>query len=239
MRATFSKLLAAAFVLRAGCLWALPTLQLDVVNGTYDPFTQTTVATSPNFTLRALLQGQNLLSGTYFVSAAIEPTLGELPQVPDFGTVKVDGVSYSSSANAASWFWGSPPLDVDDENAGNIAPHNVFPTYYLEFEFQFSALNTVAAYNTQDDAAAPGVLYYHDFDVSVLGLLPNYALHFDLYDLKLKRGDLVLGKFAPFSHDAESGPTGPDIEVPDGGATLLLLGCGLLGAALWHRLSRR
>lgn len=243
MRTAVSKVIIAVLALRAGCLWALPTLQLDIVGGYYDPFTQSTVTASDSFTLRALLKSPTLLSDTFYVSAAIEPGLPLTPQLPLFGGVEVNGVTYSSTQNAAAWNWGSPPVEaVDDANgggAGNLAPHGVFPTYYLEFEFQFNPANTVAAYNTQDDATAPGVLYYQDFSIDIAGLVPGYRIDFDLYNQKLKNGDIVLGKFAPFSHDAKSGIKGPDVVVPDGGATLLLIGCGLLGAAIWRRLLGR
>ena len=55
-----------------------PLLQLDIVAGTYDPVTQTTIAGGPDFTLIALLTPKatdNLatLLDTYYISAALMP----------------------------------------------------------------------------------------------------------------------------------------------------------------------
>lgn len=220
MRSRFHTLTLGLALLSANSLWALPTLQLDIVGGVFDWTTQTTVATSDSFTVRALLCG-NYNPGTYYISAAITPGMAQSNPVPDFGTVVINGQTYQPS----QYYYGTPPVDVLDTNAGNLAGHSVFPTYYLEFAFTFNSSDTVAAYNVQDDAAAPGTLYYKDFTVNVAGLLDAYTLHFDLYNEVFKNGDLKVGKFAPFSHDAESGHIP---EVPDSGASQTLLGLGLV-----------
>lgn len=213
----------------ASSLWAVPTLQLDILGGVYNTTTETTVATSPSFTLRALDMNGSSTSAptaTYFISAAIEPLLSSSSSVPNFGSVVINGTTYSSTVNSSSWHWGSPPLNVPDSSSGtgpgNLASHGEFPTWYLELAFTFDNSHKVSAYNTADHTSALGSLWYHDFSVNVIGLLPQYTVHFDLYDEAVKKGVYTVDDFAPFSHDAESGGGGN--QVPDSGATLVLLG---------------
>ena len=52
-------------------------------------------------------------------------------------------------------------------------------------------------------------LFYAAFAVDVLGLDEGYNIHFDLYNVvENKKGNLEVGIFAPFSHDAQSGGDG-------------------------------
>jgi hypothetical protein len=139
---------------------------------------------------------------------------------PDLGSFSFAGTTYTSSMLN----WGIPPLNIPDVNPGDLAPHGVFPTYYAEISFYFSG-TTVSAYNTQDDAPASGLLYYHDFLVDVTNLAPGYNLHFDLYDEKVKKGAYTIDDFAPFSHDASSGHH----EVPEGSVTAILVCLAFLG----------
>ncbi len=228
MKKHFSKALVLMALTSANWLTALPTLQLDILGGQFDTNTETTVATSDLFTVRALLSG-SYNSGSFFISAAVTPGMQQTNPVPNFGSVVVDGQTYLP----ADYNYGVPPLDVSDTLPGvkNLGPHDIFPTYYLEFEFNFNQANTLAAYNVQDDSAASGLLYYHDFSVNVAGMQAAYGLHFDLYSIKVKKGNYTLADFAPFSHDAESGHH----EVPDQGSSALLIGMGfgLLALVRW------
>ena len=91
------------------------------------------------------------------------------------------------------------------------------------------------AYNTADDPGAvlsydnPNMLF-QNFAVNTAGLYDDFELHFDLYSLAYKdnRDPYIRGDFAPFSHDAETAP------VPEP-STLVLLGAGLLGLAVYRR----
>lgn len=208
--------------------WAIPTLQLDIPNGVYNTVDETTYATTPNFTLRALLNSTSY-SGTYYISAAIVPNLGPSSPPPNVGSFTINGTTYTT----ANMTWGTPPINVADNlnggGPGNLGAHDVFPTYYLELAFNFDATHTVGAYNTADGTTSPGSLFYHDFSIAVGNLLPGYALHFDLYDERIKSGNWTLDDFAPFSHDAQSG------AVPDGGLTLAMLGFGLTGLGALRR----
>jgi hypothetical protein len=232
-------ILGLAVVLWAVPAFAIPTLQLDILGGTYDSGTQTIVAQSDPFTLYALLRpdSRNPLSDWYYVSASILPEIG--PPGADLGSFVFDGMTIAATADM---IYGVPPMESvvtrQGWDRGDLPRHGIFATYFSEFAFQFSPANRAALYNTQDDAGAGptpdplGSLYYAAFTVDVSGLDPGYALHFDLYNSKLLRsGDIDITQFAPFSHDAESMPT----PIPEP-STLLLLAPAIAGVGLWgHR----
>ena len=230
MKFSVSKFAACLFLLSSASALAVPQLQLDVIGGVWDPGTQTIVAQTPTFTLRVLLNG-SVNSTTYYISAAVIPKGSSTFPSASFGPVVINGTSYSQG----SFTFGTPPVDPSDPN---IPSHGIFPAYYREFAFTFDAAHSVASYDTQTDASASGILYYHDFTVDATLLLDQallaqgrysdlYDIHFDLYDAN--------HNFAPFSHDASSW-----YGVPDGASTLAMLGFGMVGILGFRRqLSRR
>lgn len=239
MQKTQNLLLGIVAIMLAGGARAVPCLQLDILGGTYDVSTETTVASADSFVLRALLRvtSSTPLSDTYYVSAAIEPMLGNVGSLPDIGSVVIDGTIYSSTLNASAWQWGSPPIDAIDNSSGtgsnNLPSHGAFPTYYLEFAFNFDSSHLVSSYNTATGASASGQLYYHDFTIDVSQLADPRIVHFDLYSEEVRNGDYSVDKFAPFSHDAESGA----LQVPEGGLTAIMLGLGMIALFLAGQLS--
>ncbi len=238
--------LAAVGVLATQTSWAVPKLQLDIVGGSYDTTTQTTVSSGPIFTLEALAQSsyvaEEVAAGSpkFYISAAITPNNnGNQSGFPAFGSFSINGVSY----NAGNLLFGRPPVEngtYEDPNGNpnndNLPPHGIFPTYFAEIEFEFDQSATVPSYNTADPGdAGQGTLARQTFAIDASGLLPGYEVHFDLYDTTFKTitsngnprtrvtlgTDESLGNFAPFSHDAESGG---GRDVPDAGSTMALLG---------------
>lgn len=230
-----------AGLVTAGSVLALPTLQLDISDGMYDVSTQTTVNTSNQFGLIALLNSVDF-SGDYYISMAVTPQISS-PEV--FGSFVFAGETITIS----DMHYGTPPVDnYSANNEENLAPHGIFPTYFKEFKFSFTG-TTVSAYNAANQTEIDnGTIYSELFNVDMGNLNPNYGIHFDLYSVDFrnvygqgKEKNTVVGidagidEFAPFSHDAEAGYIAKDVPEP---ATLALFGLGLL-ALSGIRLVRR
>lgn len=235
---------------------AAPLLQLGIIGGFYDEATETVVSDGPSFTLVALLTPSGTASvegladpsvaasfynDTYYISAAFTPET----TTPE-GTFTFSG----SGATSEGTQYGTPPLDAYvAAHEDGLAPHSIFPTFYEEFRFQFDKNQRTTTYNVEDDPGvdpvtnALGGTFYREFTVTT-SLTSGFRLHFDLYTCGIKTrgsfsacagtGDEDAVKFAPFSHDAESGPPR---EVPEPG-TLFLSAAGLAVCAGRRRLSR-
>ena len=219
---------------------AVPALQLDIIGGTYDQSSQSIVIDSDQFTVVALatpmgsLSESDILSPTedFFLSIALMPPPDESPSF-NTGSFTVNGDVID--ANDASLHFGTPPVGADHTLAG----HGVFPTYYAEIAFRFDDDDTTTTYNSQDNPG--GTLtngtgsYYATFEIDMAGIL-GYQLHFDLYDIQVKHGNIWVDHFAPFSHDAESGGGEDDVpeeDIPEPAGIGLLL-VGLIGMG-WAR----
>lgn len=212
--------------------YAYPTLQLDIMGGTYDPITETIISPGTKFTLIALLEENksNFITDTYYISAALAPKRDEAGSVGSFSFNGIEKVA------TRDMVYGTPPLEtiVDTQgwDKGDLPSHGIFDTYFAEFGFQFSPLNRATAYDTAVKTGyglTPnplGSMYYATFNIDTSRLNQEYVLHFDLYNTKLKSdGDIDITQFAPFSHDAQSVP------VPEA-ATIFSLGIGLAGFLL-------
>jgi hypothetical protein len=218
---------------------AIPNLQLDIQGGTYDPVSQTVIASGNPFTLYALFDASKgaIPTGNYFISAAIIPQTS----VPTFGSFKVDSTTYSAGSGMQ---YGNPPVSAAFPN---LPSHGIFPTYYAEISFSFNAANKATEYNTQDSPGGlvldpTGTLLYQSFSINIGNVPIGYKVHFDLYDelLKLHPEGATDLDFAPFSHDAQSGAggggggSGPP-PTPDGGTTVALLGLAVAGIGMLRR----
>ncbi len=231
----------ALAVVVGGTAHATPTLQLDILGGAYDWSTQTIVAQSDPFTLYAFLNPtlSAPLSDTYYISAALVPKTGPAP-LTNGGSFVFNGTTVNVTQDM---MYGIPPLEANlSKDKGDLAKHGIFLTYFKEFHFTFNPASRATLYNTQvqpgigPTANSSGSMYYNAFAVDTTGLAPGYAIHFDLYNEYARcGGDIDIDKFAPFSHDAQSGT--PGTPVPEAGA-LFLFGTGLVGLVAYRRVHR-
>src|SRR5688500_2181747 len=133
MRLTALLIIAILFG-SAGHALALPTLQLDIAGGVYDPVTETIVATSDPFVVSAILtpktgatqaQINALLADTYYVSAALTPKIGPTNSV--LGSFTMNGTSYNATSGMT---YGVPPLEsiasLTGQDSGDLAKHDIF-----------------------------------------------------------------------------------------------------------------
>ena len=241
--------LAAGFGLIANTMTAhaTPLLQLDIAGGTYDTVTQTTTTSADAFSLYAYLTpstscdalcAASLLGTQYYVSVALAP---QTSLSGNYGSFAYNTGGGSTTVNASGdMTYGRPPLEgaLATSDAGDLAPHGIYDTYFYEIPFYFATTNTACVVNVQDNAGlGPNTsctgMYYAGFNFDKSALADGFELHFDLYNELMRSGDIDINNFAPFSHDAAT-----TTKVPEP-AALALFGIGLLGMGLATTLRRR
>lgn len=226
---------------------AIPLLQLDIAGGTYDTATQTTTTSADVFSLYAYLTPSNscdavctasLLGTQYFVSVALAP---QTSVSGNYGSFSYNTGGGATVVNATSnMTYGRPPLEgaLATSDAGDLAPHGIYDTYFYEIPFYFALTNTASVVNVEDNAGLGPVtsgtgMYYAAFNFDASALADGFDLHFDLYNEQMRNGDIDINNFAPFSHDAATTTKVPEPEM------LALFGIGLAGMGLVAGIRRR
>lgn len=229
---------------------AIPLLQLDILGGSYDSVNEDVFTNADTFTLRAYLDMSKTPSlNDYYLSVALTPQAAVSP-APSLGSFEISSGTTSQTIDVAGdMVWGTPPLSslvVKD-----LPTHSIFDTYYQEFKFDFISTQLRNTVNVEDDPGtaitAPtgkdtGLAYIEfNIDATLFNAPVGTGLHFDLYDIALKKGDLEVGEIAPFSHDAQyvalSPPPrpGPLPTAPEPGTLVIFFGLASCVIPGWRR----
>ncbi len=266
MNKTFSTLIASS-VLAGGLAftipaYALPTLQLDILGGSYDSADESVFLETGGLgqlaaycTPKNEANGNDCLSLEHFVSIAILDQNGDsVITGTDFGSFTFGGITYGNGGSPL--IFGTPPLETtggdQSSDPGDLPSHGVYETLFTEVAFNFSNTQTRDSVNVQDNPGTTfgtGNMYYELWDFNVSGLNEGWRLHFDLYNkefgkLKGKKNpsdlDVDVDDFAPFSHDAyatkiDEPPGGNPTEIPESSYLFGLAFIGSVFKAMDHR----
>lgn len=222
----------AALLLSVASAYALPTLQLYVVGGTYDS-TETWVTSSNQFDLWVIGSGDDEPITDVFLSAAFKTgESGTITLTPTTAAPALTDPSTPSAPTAGPSGVGTQPLLGD----GSALPsHGVYGagTSWISFSLGDFTLkdSLIGDFITSFPSTLNKEGQVNAYTVDITGFASG--VHFDVYD-HIAGGNDVLYINAPFSHDAGGGGN----PVPEPG-TMMLLGVGFLGLAIYGKRRQR
>jgi hypothetical protein len=243
--------LLASFSLALACVTsqASPELQLGITDGSYDSGSSDVITTDDIFTLNSYGKetGGNAVSlgMNYFVSIAILAEEGLNPA--NFGSFLFGANTYTLS----DMVFGNPPLETNQgHEGGDLSPHGIYDTWFLQYAFQFSNSSKTSEVNTENTPAfdpltnAGTDYFFKSFTVNTQGLFAGYNLHFDLFTTAInnKTGDTTISSNAPFSYEASTAYSSSafdvDISSVPEPSTIAIFGSALAGLYFSRRLVR-
>ena len=229
--------LSAALLLTPAVTRAIPYYQLDIQGGHYDSSSETIVTEATHFTLYAYVDPRSAaarsaaLRSPSYLSIALDPAQGAAGA--DLGSFTLNGQVIRATGDMR---FGTPPFELDGSaaaDAGDLASHGLYPTFFTQERFRFGLDHQSAAYDTALNAGSgprPGTgMLYAAFELDTSALAPGVTLHFDLFSTRVRRGDTDILRLARSSYDA--GTIAPVSRALPEPSTALLFGIGLLAAA--------
>ncbi|MGY6277044.1 choice-of-anchor N protein [Methylomonas sp. MgM2] len=174
--------------------------------------------------------------------------------VPDYGDIgDLFNLSISNDSIALTLLtsgYGTPPVEDDND----LAPHGIFDTYFEIYEFQFDGA-IVDITDTQPGSTGTGKGYIESFVMSWTETAAATSeggldgVHFDLFTVSggdgaryqppVDQNKKLVYANAPYSHDAQSLPSGTPPPPPPSGVPepniLALMGLGAMGFGLNSR----
>ncbi|MHB8893976.1 MAG: choice-of-anchor N protein [Candidatus Geothermincolia bacterium] len=186
-------------LLSTGTAHAIPSLQLDIAGGAYNPkstdpsydsnhnaetIVGPAVAPGEAITVYAYLypDGENKggnttpLNDYYYLAVAVTPNPGQSTPAPDRGSIVINGVNIPVTGLMT---YGVPPYDAfmgQDHDPQDLSTHEVYETYYLQLQFTFGTPDPTTGEPTYQTSQA-----YNTQDNPGQGPLPGTDMYYKAF----------------------------------------------------------
>jgi len=201
--------LTAALLAYSCAGFAVPQLQLDILDGWYDTTTETIVTDANKFSLFAYFTPNGndngfgnsggcgtpdcknpSISDNFFLSIALTPQASPTTNpLPDGSFDVTHNGNTTTTQVVEDMVYGTPPIEANGTagfDAGDLPKHDIFPTFFSEIQFNFSSSLQSGIYDTSVNTGQGPItgtgMYYQEFVIDKSELDSIYQLHFDLYN---------------------------------------------------------